>query len=226
VVLEVTQWRAPLPERYSLTIRSGSFRPRGAGDLFATFSTALTLAPEDLRAQSIGVDGSWLMSERWELVAAIEGSSASAASQTRAPRPGGGLPVQQWTSFALEPVGTVAVRYYLVPPFRWNGESWVSEPSRVFVGGGLGMLGYSLRQQGEFLDVENAQTFVADLESRGLGRIGFLTAGIEVPLFARLGGLIEARYQFSDAPLAAGFAAFERVDLSGLRLSIGIQRRW
>jgi hypothetical protein len=226
VVRESAEWRPPLPERFSLTIRSGSFQPRGAGDLFATFSTALTLAPEDLRAQSIGVDWSWLMTQHWELVAAIEGSSTSAVSQTQAPRPGGGLPVQQSTSFQLEPVGTVAIRYYLVPPFRWNGKSWVSEPSRFFLGGGLGMLAYTLRQEGEFLDEGHARTFLSDLESRGLGRIAFLTAGIEVPLFARLGGLVEARYQFSDAPLAAGFAAFERIDLSGLRLSIGIQRRW
>jgi hypothetical protein len=166
------------------------------------------------------------MAQRWELVAAIEGSSASAGSQSRAPRPGGGLPAQQWTSFELEPVGTLSVRYYLVPPFRWREGGWVSEPSRVFLGGGLGMLAYELRQQGEFVDEENARTFVADLQSLGLGRIGFLAAGIDVPVFARLGALIEARYQFSDAPLAGGFAAFERIDLSGLRLSIGIQRRW
>jgi hypothetical protein len=33
-------------------------------------------------------------------------------------------------------------------------------------------------------------------------------------------------FQLWDAPIAAGFAAFERIDLSGLPLSIGIQRRW
>lgn len=219
--------RTPLPERFSLTIRSGSFRPRGEGLLFSAWSSALTLEPSDLRAQSIGVDGAWQLSERVELLVAVEGSSATASSQSRSPRPGSTLPVRQTTAFTVEPVGTVALRYYLVPPFRWiEGTGWVAEPSRVFLGGGLGMLAYQVRQQGEFVDDVNGRTFAADFASRGAGRTGYLSAGIEVPVVSRLGVLLEARYQWANAPLAGSLASFQQVDLSGLRLSVGVQRRW
>ena len=219
--------RPPLPERFSLSIRSGSFRPRGQGMLFSAWSSALTLDPSDLSAQSIGVDGSWLLAERVELVLAVEGSSATATSQSRSPRPGSTLPARQTTAFTVEPVGTVAMRYYLVPPFRWTeGTGWVAEPSRVFLGGGLGMLAYQVRQQGEFVDDFNARTFVADFASRGAGRTGYLSAGFEAPVVSRLGVLLEARYQWANAPLAGSLVSFQQVDLSGLRLSVGVQRRW
>ncbi|MFM2141375.1 MAG: hypothetical protein RLZZ25_1640 [Gemmatimonadota bacterium] len=223
----VRTMRPPMPERFALTIRSGSFTPRAGGEFFATVNSALTLSPGALRAQSIGVDGSWLLTPRWELVIAIEGSTASAQTQTRTPRPGGGAPVQQSNLFAVEPVGTLATRYYLVPSYRWDpGAGWVAEPSRVFLGGGVGVLSYLLNQQGEFLDELKLRTFQADLESRGVGRAAYLAAGIDIALVAKLALLLEARYQWASAPLAGSYRSFERIDLSGLRLSIGAQRRW
>jgi hypothetical protein len=83
-----------------------------------------------------------------------------------------------------------------------------------------------LRQQGEFVDEVNARTFAADFASRGVGRLGYLSAGIEAPVVSRLGVLLEARYQWANAPLAGAFASFQEVDLSGIRLSVGVQRRW
>ena len=219
--------RPPLPSRYALTIRSGSFTPRAGGEFFATVNAALTLSPGALRAQSVGVDGSWLLTDRWELVVAIEGSTASAQTEARSPRPGGGAPVVQSNLFAVEPVGTIATRFYLVPPYRWDASAgWVAEPSRVFLGGGVGMLSYLLNQQGEFLDELKLRTFQAELESRGVWRAAFLAAGIDISLISKVALLLEARYQWANAPLAGSYRSFDRIDLSGLRLSIGAQRRW
>ena len=225
--MDLRSLRPPLPERYALTIRSGSFTPRAGGEFFSTVNSALTLSPGALRAQSIGVDGSWRVTERWELVVAIEGSSAAARTETRTRRPGGGAPIQQSNLFVVEPVGTISTRYYLVPPYRWNDEAgWVAEPSRVFLGGGVGMLAYLFNQQGEFLDELKLRPFEAELESRGVGRAAFLAAGIDISVVSKVALLLEARYQWANAPLAGSFRSFEQIDLSGLRLSIGAQRRW
>jgi len=70
----------------------------------------------------------------------------------------------------------------------------------------------------------------------GVSNCGALGGGVDivygsgrwvaVALVAKLALLLEARYQWANAPLAGSYRSFDRIDLSGLRLSVGAQRRW
>lgn len=212
----------------SVAIRSGRFRPAATGEPFATFTSALTLTGEDLAAWSFGVDAGWLVHPKWEVMSALDASSVAARSEARPAARGAEASVRQSTTLTLRPVAVIGLRYFPRPVVRWVADSgWVGQPAaRVFVGGGVGAIGYRLRQVGDFRDQGGAGVFPADFESSGVGRIAFLSAGVETPSFRRFGLLVEARYDLASAPLAAGFASFGRADLSGMRASIGVVRRW
>lgn len=188
----------------------------------------LTFAANDLAATSVGVEGSMMLHPRLQVSLSFEGSRASAATTSRFPRPGGGgAPMRQVTDLTVEPLGAVSGRFYLVPPFEYdNASGWVGTPSAVFVGAGSGMLAYRFRQSGEFYDAQRSIPFVADLRTEGRGRLAFASAGFEVPLWARLGLLLETRYLWASAPMAGDYVAFDPIDLSGFRFSAGLQRRW
>jgi hypothetical protein len=213
--------------RFGLAVRGVQFTLGGRGELFAALSNALTLTAADLSTRSAGLDVSWLATPRLEIVGSVDHGAAQASSQSRLPRPGGGTPVLQTTTLAVDPLGTLALRYYLRPPFRHRDAlGWGPGAVPVFVGAGAGVLRYTLTQRGEFLDAVAGRTFRADFASRGTGRTAFLSAGLEVPVVARMAVLLESRYEWGRAPLAAGFTTFERIDLSGLRLSLGLARRF
>jgi hypothetical protein len=128
-------------------------------------------------------------------------------------------PVAQRTSFELSSVQYAGVQWQA---WQWQRSERSVERLRVVVGGGLGQARYDLRQWGNFVDVTRRVEFSDDLQSNGRGTFRYLAAKIEVPVSRRVAMQGDLRHHAGSASMNGDFATFDRLDLGGMRLGLGI----
>lgn len=93
-----------------------------------------------------------------------------------------------------------------------------------YVGGGLGVYGWRLRESGDFIDFSAAPAhvfsdrFTADGNAFG----HYWLAGLEVPLGWNWAIFAEGRWQRADDQLNKDFAGFGTLDLSSKEVGVGI----
>lgn len=110
--------------------------------------------------------------------------------------------------------GTVA--YVLFP-------AGTHTPVIPYLGAGVGIYGWRLRETGDFIDfANNNQIFSARLESNGTAFGYFFLAGLEIPLTRHLALLVDGRYTKAHDTLSGDFDGFGRLDLSGGQITGGI----
>jgi hypothetical protein len=101
-------------------------------------------------------------------------------------------------------------------------------PARVapYVAAGGGITWYHFKQTGDFVDYQTLDVFGSELNSDAWSPSAFLAAGADYALGARIGLVGEARYDWASARLSSDFAGFDRIDLSGLALTVGLAFRF
>lgn len=201
----------------------GGFFSGADSDLFDMVTRELTLDKSDFQALDFGVDLGINMREKIDLVFSIDHSNSDKSSEFRDFVDEQGLPITQTTSFSQTPL-TVGIKYLLMPRGRQVGQyAWLPSTIVPFVGGGVGVLWYEFTQNGSFVDFETSEIFPANLKSSGNVGTLYLDAGADIHLYKMTYLTFNVRYSWAEDDLSQDFMGFNPIDLSGIRLTTGIQ---
>ena len=132
-------------------------------------------------------------------------------------------PITQTTQLKQVPLG-VSVRYWLRPRGREVGRyAWVPHRVAPYIGIGGGTQRYRFTQEGNFVDYRDFVIFPGELHSQGWAASGHVFGGTSIKLTRRVFAGVEARYVWADTPLSNDFSFSDSIDLSGLRITGGIE---
>jgi hypothetical protein len=206
----------------SVSIR-GSWNFAAAGsDLYDFVTDQLTIDKSDFNGPGIGGDFALALTPRVDTQFGFFFTRSSKGSEYRDFVDNDFLPISQTTALRTIEV-TASLRYALAPRGRdLSRFAWV--PSKVvpFVGGGGGVVFYDFRQSGDFVDFQDLSVFSDVFRSKGWAPSLHAFGGVDIQLYRGLYGTIEGRYTKASAKLSSDFIDFDPIDLSGLRLSAGI----
>ncbi|HSJ23554.1 MAG TPA: hypothetical protein VK929_02645 [Longimicrobiales bacterium] len=209
-----------------LTVRAGPSLPQARSDLFDEITTELTLERSDFRAPMLGAELALLLGTNFDLALGVGWAESSSRSEYRDFEGDDGLPIEQRTRLRIAPV-TATARYLPLDRGRtMSNLAWL--PARVtpYIGGGVGMTWYRLRQEGEFVDRQTYDIFLEEYESTAHNFTVHAVAGGDWWVTPRIGLNVEARHTRGSAPVQGSYSRFESMDLSGTQAFIGVSWRW
>jgi len=210
----------------SFALRAGLARPTAGSDVFSFAREHLTLGHRDFVGGSISGDLAIHVSERVAVQVSAGYSSRTSASEFRDWVDNNDLPIEQSSVFRRAPI-TVGLRYYLAPPGRSLGRlAWVPTPLVPYISAGAGGVWYKFRQSGDFVDFQTLDVFSSDLESSSWAPAVHGAAGLDYALSAKVGLVTEARYDRASARMQSDFSGFDRIDLSGFTVTLGLSFRF
>lgn len=216
-------FRAP---RGSVSLRLGVARPSGNSNVFDFTSQQLTVDNGDFTGVSGAVDMDFTVTRRTAVQLGVSITDRDASSEYRDYVDNNDLPIEQRTSFRRVPV-TGGLKVYLTPPGRSLGRfAWVPSKLAAYVSGGGGLVYYSFKQSGDFVDFQDLAVFPTSLESSGWTGTAYGATGANFSLSTRVGLVTEARYDWARATMSSDFQGFDRIDLSGLSLTTGLHFRF
>jgi hypothetical protein len=208
--------------RGSIAVRGSWNIARAGSDLFDFVTDQLTIDKSDFSAPGIGGDISFALNPRLDVEGGVFFAKSSHGSEYRDLVDNNLLPISQST--ALKTVQfTASLKYALVPRGRDVSRfAWV--PSRVvpFVGAGGGAVFYDFRQSGDFVDFQDFSVFTDVFRSSGWAPSVHGFGGVDIQLYRGLYASVEGRYTKASGKLSTDFIDFDPIDLSGFRLSAGI----
>jgi opacity protein-like surface antigen len=201
----------------------GSWTFASAGsDLFDFVTRELTIDKSDFNGPGFGGDLAVFLTSRVDAQFGFFITRASQASEYRDLVDNNFLPIEQFTSLKTLHL-TGSLRYALAPRGRDVSRfAWVPSGIVPFVGGGGGVLRYDLLQRGDFVDFQDSSVFSDVFRSNGWTASVHAFGGVDIKLFRGLYGTMEGRYTKAAATLSEDFVDFDPIDLSGFRLSAGI----
>lgn len=211
--------------RVALGLRALWMNPRKDSDIFTFVTEQLTLEKSDFRALGLAFDLGFPVSPRADVVAGLEYNQASAASEDREFVESDGSPIRQNTQSSQFNL-TGSLELALLPRGRAIGQyAWIAAPITPYVGAGGGLLWYRFEQTGDFVDDLDPELpiFTALLQSDGWTTNTHVFGGVDIKMTRRLLLSAEIRYLWADTAMSLDFVDFEPIDLSGLRISGGIQ---
>lgn len=210
----------------TVTVRGGFARPSESSDLYSFVRDELTIARGDFAGGSWSLDAAFFVQPQLAVQFGVGVSSGSTPSVYRDWVDNNDREIEQSSSLRRMPL-SAGLRYYLTPPGRSVGRlAWV--PARVapYVAAGGGITWYHFKQTGDFVDYQTLDVFGTELNSEAWSPSAFLAAGADYALGARVGLVGEARYDWASARLSSDFSGFDRIDLSGLALTVGLAFRF
>jgi hypothetical protein len=210
----------------TVTVRGGFARPSESSDLYAFVRDELTIARGDFGGSSWSLDAALFVQPQLAVQFGIGISSATTPSVYRHWVDTNDREIEQTSSLRRLPL-SAGLRYYLAPPGRSISRlAWV--PARVapYVAAGGGLTWYGFRQSGDFVDFQTNDVFNTVLNSSAWAPSAFGALGADYALGARVGLVGEARYDWASARLSSDFAGFNRIDLSGLAVTVGLSYRF
>jgi hypothetical protein len=195
---------------------------RTGSDLFDFVTQQLTLDRSDFDAPGIGVDTTVNFLPRLAAQFGFEWSRKTTGSEYRAFTDNNSLPINQDTSLKMVHL-TAGLRYALTDPgYEVSRFAWVPRRVVPFVGGGGGAVYYDFDQRGDFVDFEDFSVFRDAFRSKGWAPSAHVFGGLDVRLYRALFATMEGRYSYAHAKLSSDFVDFDPIDLSGFRISAGI----
>lgn len=224
---------AQAPPDFRFTPTGGWFAVRGGysltsanSDIYDFYIENLTLEKSDFNQGLFGVDFGWVINPRVEMIFGFEYLTTTANSEDRYFVDGEGAPITQQTRLRQAPL-YAKLRVNLVERGKQIGSySWV--PSKVvpYVGGGGGFTWWELYQFGDFVDYTDLTIFYEEFVSQGWAFTYSVFGGVDFSLTPAVGLLFQAEYAWAKDNLAPAFAGFDPIDLSGLRISFGVNFRF
>jgi len=95
-------------------------------------------------------------------------------------------------------------------------------PYRAVHRWGRGILWYTFKQNGDFVDVTTLEIFRARLESSGSVPTIYIGGGADVHILKSAYLTLNLRYSWARHEMDREFVGFDPIDLSGLRLTAGV----
>jgi outer membrane protein W len=208
-----------------ITIRGGYAHPTAGSDLFDQVTTDLTLNRSSFSGFTGGGSVAVRLTSRFDVALDLDYAGMTKGSEYRGYVDNNNLPIQQTTSFQRVPV-ILSGRYYLAERGRSVGRlAWIPAGVVPWVGAGAGAMWYRFRQEGDFVNFNNGSVFQSQVETSGWAAAAQGMAGMDVTLTPRIAVTGDARYTWARAPLSGDFVGFQRLDLSGVSLTLGLTFR-
>lgn len=198
-----------------------------AGSDFWDFAFDQFLFPRGgIGAPRIGAELGFRAGSRLEIVLGAAYANRRASHEYRDFVDNDDRPIEQETRLRRIPL-TVGARYNLVPAGRTVG-TIAYVPRRVvpWVGAGGGVMHWTMRQQGDFVDFADSSVFFAEFDARGWAPLAYASAGVDVGLTPGSALAFEARYTRARDRLGRDFTGFAPLDLSGVLLTAGLSWRF
>jgi hypothetical protein len=203
--------------------RIGRLFPQANNDLFDMITRNLTLEKSDFQAWDFGVDGGADLQERVELIFSFDYARRTKASEVRDYVDENNLPITQTTRIEQLPL-TGGVKFLLIPRGHRVGKyAWLPSAIVPYIAGGAGVLWYKLEQEGDFVDESTYEIFPARLKSSGWTPTLNAGGGADIHVFKTAFLTLDLRYVWAKPELDRDFVSFDSLDLSGLRVSAGLQ---
>jgi hypothetical protein len=210
----------------NLSLRFGVARPDARSNVFSQVTNDLTLNRGSFAGVSAAVDLDVAITQRVALQFGLGMSSRDVTSEYRDYVDNQDLPIEQTTSFRRAPL-TAGLKVYLLPPGRSLGRlAWVPNRFAPYVSGGGGLMYHRFRQSGDFVDFRDFDVFSSTVETDGWTASAYGAAGMHYSLSSRLGLTTEARYDRARAPMGRDFVGFDRINLSGVSVTTGLNLRF
>ncbi|HTY63142.1 MAG TPA: hypothetical protein VMG30_12910 [Acidobacteriota bacterium] len=206
-----------------LGFRIGRFFPQADSDFFDMVTKNLTLEKSDFQSWDFGIDGGADLQKRVELIFSFDYSRRTKASEFRNYVDANNLPITQTTRIEQIPL-TGGVKFLLIPRGRGVGKfAWLPSAIVPYIGGGAGVLWYRLEQEGDFVDESSNEIFSDHLTSSGWAPTVYAGGGADIHVFKTAFLTLDLRYVYAKPELNREFVSFKSLDLSGLRVSAGLQ---
>ena len=206
----------------SVSVRGSWLFTRGDSDWYDFVTDLLTIDTKDFNAPGFGLDVNVPLTSRLEAQGSFDISRSSALSEYRNFVDNNRLPIQQTTTLREINLGA-NIRYLLMDRGQQVSRLvWVPRRIVPFVGGGAGAFNYKLQQTGDFIDFQDSSVFGDTFVSQGWSPSAQVFGGIDVRVFKRVYVTMDGRYLWAADDLERDFIGFDPIDLTGFRLSGGV----
>ncbi len=209
-----------------LQLRTGYSVARAGSDIYDFVVDSLTLNKSDFNAFSIGGQVAVRMTDRLDAALDVAYAGGTRPSEMRYWVDNNNLPIQQKTKFSRVPL-SFDLKWYLTDRGRSISRfAWIPATLSPYVGAGVGVMWYRFEQSGDFVDSQTLDVFSDTFRSRGHAPMVNALAGVDVTLNNSLVLTGQARYDWAKASMGQDFVGFQKMDLSGLQMSLGIGVRF
>lgn len=207
--------------RVGISVRYGVFTPSGNSEVYSLVDRALDPGAATLNPRLTGVDVVVRVTPRWSVRLGTESGERTMGSVSRVSPATTNSPVAQQTALQLTSVQSLGVEWRAARWARAHGAG--VDRARLILGAGVGTAQYRFHQWGNFVDAERLVAYRDDFYSTGRGLFEYVSAGVDVPVTRGLALQGTMRQQFGAAPMSDDYATFDRLDLSGTGVSIGVR---
>ncbi len=208
-----------------ISLRGGYAIAAARSDLFDFTVDELTLNKRDFSSYTVGGEVGVPVADRFEIVLDLGYSRANRGSEFRHFVDNKDLPIEQSLEFIRTPI-TANVRYYVAPPGRAVGKlAWIPAKLTPWIGAGAGTMYYSFRQRGDFVDFETTNVFYDDFESGGFTPVVQGIGGFDLTLTPSLALTTDARFLWARGRVSSDYSGFDKIDLSGAQVTVGLTLR-
>jgi hypothetical protein len=206
----------------TIGIRGSWVAGRNGSDWYDFVSDQLTIEPKDFNAPGFGTDLGITLTDRIDLMIGFDYSQSTTNSEYRRYVDNNRLPIEQQTLLRGANIGG-GLKFALTERGREVGRlAWVPRKVVPYVGAGGGMMWYQVRQSGDFVDYVDLSVFPDVFESEGWTPSVHILGGVDVRVLRRAYVSFDARYLWASGDLGRDWIDFDPIDLSGFRLSAGI----
>lgn len=206
----------------AIAVRGSWVLQRAGSDLFDFVTSQLTIDKGDFNTFGVDADVAIPLTTRFDARAGFELNRSETASEYRDLVDDQFLPIEQRTFLRVIHISG-GLRYSLLS--RGDEVSrlaWVPRRVVPYVGAGAGAIYYHFRQTGDFVDFADFSVFPETFRSRGWTPAAHAFAGVDVQVHRGLYATFEGRFTRAAATLSSDFVDFDALDLSGFRLSGGV----
>lgn len=208
--------------RSTVGLRATWLRARAQSDLYDFVRDRLTIGPRAFDGPGLALDYGFALTTRLDLVVGLDHSRVGVGSEYRNFVDNNRQPIEQRTELTTTSL-TGGVRLHITPRGREVGRlAWIPARATPYVSVGAGVVRHNFGQWGDFVDFETLRVFDDVFRSVGWTPTGHVAGGVNVTIVRALSLSSEGRYSWASADLGEDFVGFAPLDLSGFRITGGI----
>ena len=208
-----------------LTIRAGWHIASASSDFFEQATTDFNLDKSDFSGPTIGAEFAMRLSPQLDFTLDGAWTGVNRKSHYRDLVDNNNQEIEQTTTLRKVPL-TANIRAYLTPRGRSVGRlAYIPAKVVPWVGIGAGAMWYDLQQSGDFVNKATGAVFNDRFDSSGWGPALQGMGGVDVTLTPRIALTGDARYVWSRASMGDSFEGFDKIDLSGVSIALGVTFR-
>ena len=207
-----------------LTVRGGWFIASANSDFYDQARKDFTLDKSDFNSPTVGAELALRLASQLDFSLDLAWSGISQRSHYRNFVDNNNQEIEQTTTLRRVPL-TANLKAFLVPRGRSVGHlAYI--PSKVvpWIGLGAGTTWFDLEQSGDFI-APGGGVVTDNLQDSGWGPTLQGMGGVDVTLTPRIALTGDARYLWSKATLGSDFGGYNKIDLSGVSLALGVTFR-